>query len=113
MNKILAFTTACALGAGAVAAQSTTQAAVVGETGNPNYPVRIQGANGKIYSCKAQVETIDGVRARRCIGAGGGDVFADSTGLAAGGAAAAVLLVAVLANDGDDSTSTTVTGDGD
>ncbi|MFC6759696.1 hypothetical protein ACFQFQ_09655 [Sulfitobacter porphyrae] len=83
MKKIFALTAAVAMSiAAGASAQNTTQAAVLGETGNPNYPIRVQGGNGQIYSCKAEIETIDGVRARRCVQDDDGALYAAGAALA-------------------------------
>ncbi|APE43350.1 hypothetical protein BOO69_07915 [Sulfitobacter alexandrii] len=113
MRKIFALTAAVAMSVAAGAsAQTTAQASVLGETGNPQYPLRVQGTNGQIYSCASEIETVDGVRARRCIQDGdAGPLFASGAGLATGGAVAAgaLLLVVLAANDGSSSTTTTTT----
>lgn len=115
MKKIFALTAAVAMSfAAGASAQTTTQAAVLGDTGNAEYPVRVQGGNGQIYACKAEIETVDGVRARRCVqGDDGAPLFAAGAGLAGGGAVAAgaLLLVVLAANDGDTGTTTTTTPD--
>lgn len=111
MKKILTLSAAIAMSvAGAVSAQTTTQAAVLGNTGNPEYPVRVQGGDGEIYFCKAEIEVVDGIRARRCIQDDDvSPLFAAGAGLGAGGAAAAGVLLAVVlaANDGSSGTTTT------
>lgn len=112
MKKIFALTAAVAMSVAAGAsAQNTTQASVLGETGNAAYPIRVQGGNGQIYSCKAEIETIDGVRARRCVQDNDGALYAAGGGLAAGGAVAAgaLLLVVLAASDSGSGTTTTTT----
>ena len=112
MKKIFALTAAVAMSiAAGASAQNTTQAAVLGETGNPNYPIRVQGGNGQIYSCKAEVETIDGVRARRCVQDDDGALYAAGAGLGTGAAVAAgaLLLVVLASSDSDNNTTTTTT----
>ncbi len=113
MKKIFALTAAVAMSiAAGASAQNTTQAAVLGETGNPNYPIRVQGGNGQIYSCKAEIETIDGVRARRCVqDDDGGALYAAGAGLGTGAAVAAgaLLLVVLASSDSDNNTTTTTT----
>jgi hypothetical protein len=110
MKNIIAITAALTLSAGAAFAQTTTQQAVLGQSENAAYPVQVQGTNGVIYNCSAQIVSIDGVRARRCIQAGSGGLFDAGTGLATGAAVGAgALVLLALAND-DDNNSTTTTG---
>ena len=109
MKRILSIAAAVALTATSSFAQVTSQENVLGASGNPAYPLEVQGANGVIYNCENEIVMIDGVNARRCVREGQGGLFANGSGMAAGGAAAAgILLLAVLLDD-DDNNSTTTT----
>tara|TARA_R110002124_G_scaffold99728_2_gene245934 strand:+ start:1831 stop:2181 length:351 start_codon:yes stop_codon:yes gene_type:complete len=112
MKKIFALTAAIAMSVAAGVSAETTQTAVLGDTGNAQYPLRVQGADGRIYICEAGtfVDT-DGVTKRRCQGDDASPLFAAGAGLAGGGAVAAgaLLLVVLAANDGSTGTTTTTT----
>ena len=111
MKLVLTIAAALVFGAVAANAQSTTQAAILGDSGNIDSPVRIQGGNGEIYHCKADIGTLNGLRVRRCIQVGEGTtLFAAGSGIGAGAAVAGgVLLVAVLAASDSGSGSATTT----
>lgn len=108
--SLAVFTTMPVTGA---SAQEATQRAVLGNSGNPNFPVEVEGTNGVIYSCRSELtQTANGQSARSCIRAGssGGGVFDSATGLTVAGAAGGFLiLVAAIGGDGDDATATTTT----
>ncbi|KZX99155.1 MULTISPECIES: hypothetical protein [unclassified Sulfitobacter] len=89
-------------------AQTTTTEAVLGQSGNPEYPLQIQGQNGVIYNCEPEIVVTNGVRGRNCIQAGTGGLFDGGLATAAT-VGAGVLLVAAIAADDDDSTTTTTT----
>jgi hypothetical protein len=112
MKKIFALTAAIAMSVAAVASAETTQTAILGESDNASYPLRVQGADGKVYICKADtfVDT-DGQTKRACTPGDNGPLWAAGSGIGAGAAVAAgVLLVVVLAaNDGSSGTTTTTT----
>ncbi|QFT59891.1 hypothetical protein FIU94_13745 [Sulfitobacter sp. THAF37] len=113
MKKIFALTAAVAMTVAAGAsAQTTTQAAVLGNSGVEGYPTNVQGTNGQIYACTAPT-TIDGVLARRCIQPSGGSLFDAGAGLGTGAAVAgaALALIVLAANDGSSGTTTTTTVD--
>ncbi len=112
MKTLMAITAAVAFSAGAVAAQETTQTGVIGESGNATFSVQVQGANGNVYNCRPEIETIDGVRARRCVLAGGGGGLAGAgAGLTGGvGAGLGALVLVAIAAGSDGSSSTTTTG---
>ena len=111
MKNILSIATALVMTTGAAFAQTTSQAAVLGASGNAEYPLQVQGANGVIYSCMNEVEAVNGVQARRCLAPASAGLFGAGDGLSAGvvAAAGAVALVALIANDDDDDNNTTTT----
>ena len=104
--------TACAaaivLSAGMASAQpiATTATAVGGETGNPGYPVRVEGANGITYACKPGAPGATALPCRR-LGADSG-LFNQGAGLGATGAAVALgaLVLIAVVSDGSSSTTT-------
>ena len=99
MKKLFALSAVIAMSVSSGAIAATTQTAILGDSGNAQYPLRVQGADGMVYICKADtfVDT-DGVTKRACRGDDTNPLFAAGAGLAGGGAVAAgVLLVAVLA----------------
>lgn len=111
MRNLMAITAAVALAATAAIAQDTTQASVLGESGDPTYSLQVQGANGVIYNCVPDIETIDGVRARRCVTTGGSGLAGAGTGLAGGPAiGVGVLALVAIAGASGGSSSTTTTG---
>jgi hypothetical protein len=111
MKNLMAITAAIALAATAAAAQDTTQASVLGESGDPTYSLQVQGANGVIYNCSPDIETIDGISARRCVTSGGSGLAGAGAGLAGGPAiGVGVLALLAIAAGSDGSTSTTTTG---
>ena len=105
--------TACAaaivLSAGMASAQpvATTATAVGGDTGNPNYPVRVEGANGITYACKPGAPGATALPCRR-LGADKG-LFNQGAGLGSTGAAVALgaLVLVAVASGGDGSSTTT------
>lgn len=111
--KMFATVTAAAIAlAGASFAQTTTQAAVLGASGDAEYELQVQGANGVIYNCKPQPVTVDGETARVCVRADGAGLFAAGAGIGNGAAAAGALVVLVaLAANSSSSTTTTSTTD--
>ena len=107
MKNLLSMTAALALTAGAAFAETTTQAAVLGESGNAGYPLQVRGGNGVLYNCMSEIQTVDGVRARQCIRADGGGLLDSGAGLGAGVAAGAgALLIVAIASSGGSSTTT-------
>ena len=102
---------AASLFAGAAMAQTTMQEGVIGESGNPDYPVQVQGANDVIYNCEAAIIEVNGLPARRCIPAGGAGLANAGAGVngAAAGGVALVLLGIAAASGGGGGTSTTTT----
>ncbi|KAA0917536.1 hypothetical protein FLO80_05700 [Aquicoccus porphyridii] len=84
-----------------VSAQQVTATAVVSEGGTGDYPVTVQGSDGQLYNCQANVETMGGRQVRRCVSAtsgGGGDFGAQAGPLA--GAAVLLGVLAVASSDG-------------
>lgn len=110
MKNLLAITAAVALSATASVAQVTTQSSIAGPSGDPSYPLSVQGANGVQYACKDSTEVRDGVVVRACRGNTGG-LAAEGNAVAMGGAALAGVVFLALVLD-DNSTSTTTTGSG-
>jgi hypothetical protein len=98
--------------AGAAVAD-TTQRAVLGESGNPAYPVQVEGGDNVIYNCRENlIQLADGRSARECVRVreGGGTLFEAGDGI--GNAAPAigiVVVAAAFASGGSDSTATTTT----
>ena len=84
----------------AAQAQTTTQEAVIGASGDPVYTVQIVGANGVVYNCLPDLVVKDGLTVRQCrrVGTGG------NLELGPGAAAAAAGLVLVAVISADDST---------
>jgi len=109
--KMFATVTAAAIAlAGASYAQTTTQAAVLGASGDPVYELQVQGADGVIYNCKPQPVVVDGNTARVCVRADGAGLFAAGAGLSGGAlAAGTVLVLAAAAASGSSSSTTTTT----
>ena len=111
MKIFTAFAAAIVLSAGMASAQSaaTTATSVGGETGSTDYPVRVEGANGITYACKAGAPGATALACRRA-GADSG-IFNSGAGLGGTGAAVglgALVLVAVIAgSDGSSSATTT------
>lgn len=108
--KLFATVTAATIAlAGAAFAQTTTQAGVLGASGDAVYSLQVQGANGVIYNCKPNPVVVDGQTARVCVRADGGGLFEAGSGLGAGAAAAgaAVVLIAIAAGGSSSSTTTT------
>ncbi len=92
----------------AVTAQATTQQAVLGESSNPTYSVRVEGQNGVIYNCKPELTTTaDGRPARVCIREKSDDgvMYGSGTGIGNPAPAVAAILVAVAIAAGSDSDS--------
>ncbi len=108
MNRFLSLVAVGLLTAGAATAQVTTQAAVLGNSGDATYSLQIRGANNIVYNCKPDIVSVDGVRARQCVAAGEGGLFGAGNGIATGVAAgvAALVLVAVVSNDSSTTTTT-------
>ncbi|SFD73905.1 hypothetical protein SAMN04488523_102235 [Sulfitobacter brevis] len=111
MKRFLSITAAVVLTATSSFAQTTSQAAVLeGNSGNPAYPLVVQGANGVIYSCEAAIVAVDGVNARRCVKADA-SLYTAGSGLATGAAIGAGLIgIILIASNGSNSTTTTTTG---
>ncbi len=107
MNRFLTLIAAGLITSGAAAAQTTSQEAVLGQSGDATYSLQIRGANNVVYNCKPDVVSVDGVRARQCVKAGQGGLFENGNGLTVGAGVAAIVIVAVLA--GNDSSTTTTT----
>ena len=112
MKKIFALAAAVAMSVATVASAETTQTGILGDSGDADYPIRVQGADGRVYVCKADTFVAeDGQTKRACRGDGSaGPLWAAGAGLGAGGAVAAgaLLIVVLAANDGSTSTTTTV-----
>lgn len=109
MKTILAITAVVAVTATAAAAQDTTQAGVLGESGDATYTLEVQGANGVMYNCLPSIETIDGVSARRCVTQGSGLANAGNGLTSVPAVAAGLAAVVAIALVSDSSTSTTTT----
>jgi hypothetical protein len=109
MKNIFAISAAVALTATTAFAQDTTQAAVLGESGDATYSLQVQGANGAIYNCAPGIVNIDGVSARRCVTTGGGGLAGAGAGLATApaiGVGVLAVLAVAAASDSSSSTST-------
>ena len=110
MKPLLIFPAALAIMASGAWAQAT-QTSVLGNSGNPAYPVQVQADNGVVYHCKSNIETIDGSPARRCVRPDddGGTVFGSGTagGISNAPVIAAGLLLVIAAASGSSSTTTT------
>ncbi len=115
MNKILAILGVAGITAmttTAATAQVTTQQAVLGESSNATYSVRVEGQNGITYNCKPELTTTaDGKPARVCIREKSDDgvMFGSGTGIgnAAPAAAAVLVAVAIIAGGDNDSAGAT------
>lgn len=112
MKKIITGAGILALMASTAMAQGVVrQVAVEGSTGNPNYPVAVQGSDGVDYECEANLYLENGVQKRLCVRA---DIPAGTTNsaLVAGdlgpvvAGLGALAVVALLAGDDDNSTTT-------
>ncbi len=108
MKHILSITAALALTAGAAFAQTTSQHSVIGQSGDADFPLQVQGRNGVTYNCRNEVVVVEGVRARQCIRADGSGLLGAGVGMSAGTAfgIGALVLVAAAGN-GNSSTTTT------
>lgn len=107
MKQLTLAAVAVSLMAAPLAAQETTQASVNGPSGDPTYSVQITGANGEIYNCRPDIQTVAGQLVRRCqrlSGVVNGQLLGGS--LSTGGALAAGAVLVLLAA-GSSSTTTT------
>ncbi len=108
MKNILAISAVAALTATSAMAQTaTTQASVIGDSGNPNYPLMVQGADGIQYMCKAETQVRGGVTVRPCHSGGGLGLHGNQ--MAMGGILAGGVLLALIMDDDDSSSTTTTT----
>lgn len=112
MKKIFTGAGVLALMASTAMAQDVVrQVAVEGSTGNPNYPVAVQGSNGVNYACEANLYLENGVQKRLCVradvpaGATGSTLVAGDLGVVGAGLGA-LAVVALLAGDDNESTTT-------
>tara|TARA_R110002049_G_scaffold23545_10_gene83687 strand:- start:73645 stop:73989 length:345 start_codon:yes stop_codon:yes gene_type:complete len=113
MNKLASVTAAAAVMlAGAATAQTTTQAGVLGNSGDAVYSLQVQGANGVVYNCKPELVQINGLTARRCIDPNAGGLTNAGAGLGNGAVIGAAALVIVAIAAGSDGTSTTTSTSG-
>ncbi|MGP6086198.1 hypothetical protein [Antarctobacter jejuensis] len=78
----------------AASAQQTTQAEILGPSGDPVYSVQILGADGVTYDCRPETERTVNEILRYCRRVGAGTT-GDSTQM--GAAAAAGLILAIFA----------------
>lgn len=113
LHLILAAVLTCH-GASTVLAQTITQTAVIGKSGDPRFPVLVRGDNGETYDCMDKVEvSMAGQPLRRCKAHGetvDEALFTTGTGIVGGGAVAGGVLVAVaLAAASDDGVNATTT----
>lgn len=96
---------------GASAQVVTGQAFIAGDSGNPLYPLRVQGADGTLYHCKAESFVSDGKTARKCVRADDqtGDIFSTGTGITTTttSVTGTVFLISIGATTTSTSTTTT------
>lgn len=109
MTRFLTLTAAMALAGTTAFAQTTTQTADLGASGNPAYPDQIQGADGIVYNCLPGTMQLEGETVRQCQRADGVELGGLNNGAAVGAAAAGAILIAVIADDDDDDSSATTT----
>ena len=71
------------ISSGASAQVVTGQAFIAGNSGNPLYPLRVKGADGVLYNCKAETFVSDGKVSRKCVRAEDqtDDIFSTGTGI--------------------------------
>ncbi|MEP1964033.1 hypothetical protein [Tateyamaria sp.] len=100
---------AVSLLASPLAAQETSQAAVVGNSGDAVYSLQVTGANGATYNCLPNTQNVNGQVVRRCqrIGASGGQILQGSLVAPAAGAIAALAVLVLVGTGGSSSTTTT------
>ena len=109
MKSLISLAAAGLLASAAAVSAQPVQTAVLGDSGNPAYPLQVQASNGVLYHCEAELTSLNGQTARECIRPGG-DLFAAGNGIAVAGAVAAgALLILAIADDDDDDTTTTTT----
>ena len=111
MKSTLKFAAAALLLSGTSVLAQPVQTAVLGDSGNPAYPLQVQASNGVLYHCEAELVSLNGQTARECIRPGDDNLFAAGNGIAVAGAVAAgaLLILAIADDDDDDTTSTTGT----
>jgi len=107
MKFMISLASAAVVFSSAAFAQTTTEA-VLGQSGDPQYSLQLQGENGVIYNCEPEIVVTNGVRGRNGVQAGGGSFFDGGLGTAAA-IGAGVILVAAVAADDDDAAATTTT----
>ena len=88
-------------------AQETPESAVVGQSGNPAYPLEVLGANGITYDCREDTVVANGRIERRCIRRGGAATTGGGlTGLEGPGILAGIAAIVLLTGGLDSSSGT-------